>query len=171
MCQVCHFPALDEEPVLSEADAPEFHAPNHCLPLNFFITFFWFVRHRQTPQSLRRYLDRAPSSAAPSPETNAFPDANFSPLFDNLRRLAGVSGAGVPGTRGFSRDGVEAREPAAEILSGEDASQMRSVHEVERYLTALTTRRPLPSARQTEEFNTKSNLLNTLPLTILLSST
>ena len=26
----------------------------------------------------------------PSPETNAFPDANFSPLFDNLRRLPGV---------------------------------------------------------------------------------
>jgi len=27
------------------------------------------------------------------------------------------------------------------------------------------------SARQTEKFNTKSHLLNTLPLTILLSST
>src|ERR1035438_6203675 len=31
-----------------------------------------------------------------SPETNAFPAANFSLLFDNLRRLAGVSEAGAP---------------------------------------------------------------------------
>ena len=34
-----------------------------------------------------------------------------------LRRSAGVSGTGAPGTR-FSRDGVGEREPAAEILSG-----------------------------------------------------
>ena len=33
-----------------------------------------------------------------------------------LRRMAGVSAAGVPGTR-FLRAGVEKREPAAEILS------------------------------------------------------
>ena len=31
----------------------------------------------------------------PSPETDAFPAPNLSPLFDNLRRLAGVSGAGA----------------------------------------------------------------------------
>ena len=42
-----------------------------------------------------------------------------------------MSRAGVPGMRGFSRDGVEQREPAAEILSEVDASRMRSVHGVE----------------------------------------
>jgi hypothetical protein len=40
-----------------------------------------------------------------------------------------------------------------------------------RYLTTYGPGDPPASARQTEEFSAKSNLLNTLPLTILLSST
>src|SRR5271167_900878 len=106
---------------LAKAGIP--HCQGHCVPPNFFITFFSYAHHRHASQSLRRYLDSRLSRTAFSLQRRTrFRSQTFHVLFDNkLRQMAPVS------------------TPA--------------------------------SARQTVKFNAKSNILNTLPLTILLSST
>jgi hypothetical protein len=64
----------------------EFHtARNHCVPSNFFHHIF-LVRSSQTCTKLDEKIPRTVHhrELRQSPETNAFPAADFSPLFDNL---------------------------------------------------------------------------------------
>ena len=64
----------------------EFHtARNHCVPSNFFYHIF-LVRSSQTCTKLDEKIPRTVHhrELRQSPETNAFPAANFSRLFDNL---------------------------------------------------------------------------------------
>ncbi len=46
--------SLCQEPALSEVEGLGFHAAkSHCVPPNFFITFFPYADHRHAPQSVR----------------------------------------------------------------------------------------------------------------------
>src|ERR1022692_338741 len=98
-------------------------APTTAFLPTFFITFFSYAHHRLAPQSVRRYLDSAPSRTAPVSRDERISGLKLftCSLTTNARQMAPVS------------------TPA--------------------------------SARQTAKSNAKSHLLNTLHLTILLSST
>src|ERR1035441_2754543 len=96
-------------------------APTPAVLPTFFITFFSYAHHRLAPQSVRRYLDSAPSRTAPVSRDERVSGRKLfmCSLTTNVRQMAPVS------------------TPA--------------------------------SARQTAKFNAKSYLLNTLPITTLLS--